>query len=73
MTITELQSQKRWGLWPLETVHGKQTNIPYQPNGRKAMANNPDTWHIYAECALVVSRFSGVGLALGNGVFGCGH
>src|SRR5438270_13544783 len=70
MTIDELKRQRRWVLWRLETVNGKQTKVPYQPNGRKAMANNPDTWHSFAECAAVVSQFSGVGVALGNGVFG---
>ena len=30
-------------LWKLETVSGKQTKVPYQPSGRKAMANNPAT------------------------------
>jgi hypothetical protein len=70
VTIAELQAQRRWVLWRLETVNGKQTKVPYQPSGRKAMANNPDTWHSYAECSAVVSRFSGMGVALGNGVFG---
>jgi hypothetical protein len=70
MTITELQQQKRWVLWKLETVNGKQTKVPYQPNGRKAKANDPATWRTYAECAAVVSQFSGVGVALGDGIFG---
>jgi len=70
MTIAELQQQKRWVLWKLETVYGKQTKVPYQPNGRKAMANNPATWRTYAECAAVVSQFSGIGMTLGDGVFG---
>ena len=70
MTIQELQQQRRWVLWKLETVNGKQTKVPYQPNGRKAMANNPTTWSTYAECAAVVSQFSGVGVTLGDGVFG---
>lgn len=48
----------------------KQTKVPYQPNGRHAMANNPATWSTYAQCMAVVSQFSGVGLTLGNGVFG---
>src|SRR5579871_5002260 len=71
MTITELQRQRRWVLWRLETINGKQTKVPYQPSGRKAMANNPATWHAYEECAAVISQFSGVGLVLGDGVWGC--
>lgn len=63
MTITELQNQKRW------VLHKRK--VPHQPNGRKAMPNNPDTWHTYAECMAAVSQFDGIGLALGNGVWGC--
>jgi hypothetical protein len=65
MTLDELKKQCRWVLWRLETVNGKQTKVPYQPNGRKAMANNPATWSTYAECAAVVSNFSGEGIVLG--------
>jgi hypothetical protein len=71
VTIQELQEQRRWVCWKLETVKGKQTKVPYQPKGRKAMANNRATWHTYAECAAVASRFSGIGLVLGDGVWGC--
>ena len=71
MTIPELQEQKRWVLWKLETVHGKQTKVPYQQNGRKAMANKPATWSTFAECAAVASEFSGIGVVLGDGVWGC--
>ncbi len=70
MKTSELQQQRRWVLWKLEVVNGKETKVPYQPSGRKAMANNPATWNTYAECMAVVSKFSGVGLALGDGVFG---
>jgi hypothetical protein len=70
MKISELQQQRRWVLWKLEVVNGKETKVPYQPSGRKAMSNNPATWNTYAECMAVVSKFSGVGLALGDGVFG---
>ena len=71
VSIAELQAQRRWVLWRLETVKDKQTKVPYQTNGRKAMANNPGTWHTYGECAALVSQFSGIGLVLGavDGVF----
>ena len=69
-TIADLKAQRRWVLWKSETVHGKQTKVPYQPSGPKAMANNPGTWHTYAECAALASQFSGVGLVLGEGVWG---
>ena len=65
MTLDDLKKQRRFVLWRLETVNGKQTKVPYQPNGRKAMANNPATWSTFAECAAVVSNFSGEGIVLG--------
>lgn len=34
------------------------------------MANNPATWSTHGECAAVASQFSGVGIVLGNGVWG---
>ncbi len=70
MTLDELKQQRRWVLWRLETVNEKVTKVPYQPSGRKAMANNSATWHTYAECASLASQFSGVGLVLGDGVWG---
>ncbi len=70
MTLDDLKKQRRWVLWRLEPVNGKDTKVPYQPNGRKAMANNPASWSTHAECDAVVSRFSGVGVALGDGVIG---
>ncbi len=70
MTIAELQQQKRWVNWKLETVNDKLTKVPYQPNGRKAKSNDPSTWNTYAVCMAVVSQFSGVGLTLGDGIFG---
>ena len=70
MTLDELKEQRRWVLWRLETVHGKQTKVPYRPDGRKAMANNPETWHTHAECAALAHQFSGVGVVLGVTAFG---
>jgi primase-polymerase (primpol)-like protein len=70
VSIQELQQQCRWVLWRLETVNGKKTKVPYQPSGRRAMANNRATWHTYADCAAVASEYSGIGLVLGDGVWG---
>ena len=66
MTIEELKAQRRWVLWRLQEVHGKMTKVPYRPSGRKAMANNPATWHTYDDCAVLASQFSGVGVVLGT-------
>jgi hypothetical protein len=62
MTLTELQKERRWVL--------HKQKVPHQPNGKKALPNKPSTWHTYAECMAVVSQFDGVGIALGNGVWG---
>jgi hypothetical protein len=70
MKLDDLKQQRRWVLWRLETVNAKLTKVPYQPSGRKAMANNRATWHSYAECAALASQFSGIGLVLGDGVWG---
>ena len=70
MTFDALEQERRWVLWRLETVHEKLTKVPYQPSGRKAMANNPATWHSYTECAALASQYSGIGLVLGDGVWG---
>lgn len=66
MTISELKKQRRWVVWRLETVHTKETKVPYQPNGRHASTDKPETWRTYAECAAVVSQYSGVGVVLGT-------
>ena len=70
MTINDLKLQGRWVCWKREVVKGKETKVPYQPNGRRAKSNDPATWSTYADCAAVVSQFSGVGLVLGNGIVG---
>jgi hypothetical protein len=72
MTIEDLKQRKRWVCWKLTKVPGrdKPTKVPYQPNGRKAESDDPNTWSTYAECMAVVSQFSGVGYVLGDGVFG---
>ena len=67
MTIAELQLQKRWVWWRRELVKGKETKVPYQPNGKHAMSNNPATWHTHAECAAVSQL---VGIVLGDGIVG---
>jgi hypothetical protein len=67
MTIDELKQQRRWVCWRREVVKGKETKVPYQPSGKRAMSNNPATWRTYAECAAVSQL---VGIVLGNGVVG---
>lgn len=66
MTIEELKQQRRWVLWKLEPVNGKDTKVPYRPNGRKAQVINPAHLHTYAEVEPHAVNFSGIGLALGR-------
>jgi hypothetical protein len=62
VTINQLKSQRRWLL---------HTNkVPKQPNGSNARPNDPGTWNDYVTCAAVASQFSGLGVALGDGVVG---
>lgn len=69
MMFEELKTQRRWLLWRYEaSKSGKPTKVPHAPSGRKARTNDPSTWSNYAECAAVVSQFSGIGLATGNGL-----
>jgi primase-polymerase (primpol)-like protein len=72
MTIAELEIQKRWVVWRLVQKPGKPKpdKVPFQVDGSHARTNDPSTWSTYAECAAVVSQFSGIGLILGDGVFG---
>jgi hypothetical protein len=72
LTIQELQLQRRWVNWKLQKVPGKDrlTKVPYQPNGRKASDTNPTTWSSYEQCTAVAAQFSGVGIVLGDGVWG---
>jgi hypothetical protein len=67
VTIAELQLQKRWVCWRREVVKGKETKVPYQPNGYRAASNKPSTWSTYAECAAVSQL---IGIVLGDGIVG---
>ena len=66
LTIDELKAQRRWVLWRLETRDGKETKVPYQADGRKADSTDSATWMTYAEVDAHRSRFSGVGVVLGE-------
>lgn len=68
MTITELQSQRRWVLWRFIQKPGKDKpdKVPFQVNGKMARTNDPATWSTYAECETAVLHFDGIGLVLGE-------
>lgn len=65
----ELSSRARWVCWKSEARNGKQTKVPYQPNGRRAKSNDPATWSTLAACT-AAKGFAGIGFVLGDGVVG---
>jgi hypothetical protein len=63
----ELREMPNWVLWKKETVNGRPTKVPYQPNGWKAKSNTPATWSTFSEVLETLQasdEFSGVGLCV---------
>jgi hypothetical protein len=63
-----------WVVWRMETVNGKPTKVPYQPEHPtwKAKSDKPSTWGDL-DTALEVAEsdcFDGIGLELANGEIG---
>ena len=60
---TELQDITRWIVWKFETKNGKQTKVPYQPNGNYAKTNDPTTWGYFHEAVTAVrnGHYNGIG------------
>jgi hypothetical protein len=69
MTIEDLKQQKRWVLWRFEHKPGanKPTKVPYQPNGKRASNDDPNTFSTFADCERVLGSFDGIGMELGGG------
>jgi hypothetical protein len=72
VTIEELKLQRRWVCWRSVWKPGKikPDKVPFQVNRQMARTNDPATWATFSECASEVAQFSGIGLVLGDGVFG---
>lgn len=66
----ELKALNQWVLWHYETRDGKQTKVPYQPNGQKAESDNPATWASFERVRAALPRFDGLGIMFGNGLAG---
>lgn len=66
LTIADLKLQRRWLLWKLETVNGKETKVPYSPKGYKADIRETANLFTHAELEPIAHKFSGIGLALGD-------
>lgn len=43
----ELRNLPQWVNWKIEQRDGKDTKIPYQPNGKKASSTERKTWNTY--------------------------
>ena len=67
MIPKELTERNQWVCWRLEIRDGNKTKVPYQPNGRKAEADDPATWSTHEECEAARSRFSGIGYVFAEG------
>lgn len=70
ITLDDLASERRWVAWRNERRGPKLTKVPYTETGRKAQANNPETWRILRNaegCArsIVNGLGGGTGIMLG--------
>jgi hypothetical protein len=45
----ELKKLKQWVTWKVVLRDGKETKIPYQPNGKKASVTNSKTWSAFED------------------------
>ena len=69
-----LKNMDQWVCWkgePDPSRPGKIRKIPINPKtGGQAQSNNPETWTDYQTALNASGRFSGIGLMLGNNIFG---
>lgn len=70
----ELRALNQWVCWkavPDEARPGEIKKIPVNAlSGGNAMSNNPSTWCSYEAAVDASEQYSGIGLMLGNGIFG---
>src|ERR1700721_2883851 len=69
----KLKERTQWVNWKLEkNENGKDTKVPYQPNGKYASVNDLSTWNSYEVSvqALQTKQFSGIGYVLSDDVVG---
>lgn len=64
--ICELASKRQWVCWKRQKRKGKETKIPYQPNGKPASATGAATWSEMPTCftEFVAGKFDGLGYVL---------
>jgi putative DNA primase/helicase len=64
--LVPLTTKPNWVLWKWEKKKSKWTKPPYQPNGKHAQNNNPETWSNYTAVCAVATKYSGIGFSLTN-------
>jgi hypothetical protein len=64
--ICDLASRKQWVCWKRVKRNGKETKIPYQPNGKRASSTGAQTWGEMPTCftEVVAGKFDGLGYVL---------
>src|SRR4051794_30983587 len=63
----ELRSLPQWVVWKLERRDGKSTKVPYQCDGRRASATDPETWTTFEQVAPDATDVDGVGFVFAKG------
>ena len=68
----ELKALKQWVLLKEELRNGKPTKIPYQVDGNRANANDPNTWTDFQTACNHRDRFSDIGFVFSKDDPYCG-
>src|SRR5215475_9886833 len=66
----ELRVLKQWVNWRIIVRDGKQTKIPYQPNGSPAKVDDPQTWSTFEQVIAADANNIGFVFAKENGYVG---
>ena len=59
-----LKQLPNWVVWKYVTRDGKQTKVPFQPNGKPASSTDKSTWSTLADVVAAESACEGVGFVL---------
>jgi len=68
----ELKERRQWIVWKLVNRDGRDTKIPFQPNGVAARSDDPSTWSTFEDVVKVAHKFSGIGYVFSAGDPYCG-
>lgn len=59
-----LKQKKNWLVWKYVVRDGKQTKVPFQPNGKPASSTDKATWSTLADSVAAESGYEGIGFVL---------